>query len=96
MKIYQVIFVDEWNNSTHIGFFKDLNDAIPELNSIIEGYGVTLKEGDIVEHGGTFGPYFDTYLSDIFYDESNELGSCMIRGFIFDKDELLKEINHGI
>lgn len=92
MKIYQVIFVDEWNNSVHVGFFKNLNDAIPELNDIIEGYDVTLKEGDIVEHAGTFSSYFDTYLSDIF--DKGDLGPCMIRGFIFDKDELLKEINN--
>lgn len=92
MKIYQVIFVDEWNNSTHIGFFKNLNDAIPDLNDIIEGYDVTLKEDDIIEHAGTFGHCFDTYLSDIFDNE--DLGPCMIRGFIFDKDELIKEINN--
>ena len=35
---YQVVFVDEYNNWYFIGFFNDLRDAEPELNSYLEGY----------------------------------------------------------
>lgn len=95
-KIYQVYIVDEYNNAYHIGFFDNLDKAVDPINSFLEVYGVSIKEGDLKEMSGTFSPYFDTYLSDILYDdevELDEICGVMIRGFIFDKEELLKEIN---
>ena len=96
-KIYQVYFVDEWNNAYNVGFFKDLDSAIPGLNDLLKTYNVQLKSGDICEHAGTFGSYFDTYVSDIFYDDedNDEICGLMIRGFIFDYDKLIEEITHA-
>lgn len=39
MKIYQVFLQDEWNNNYLLGFFKSLDDCIPEVNDYLKGYG---------------------------------------------------------
>lgn len=89
-KLYQVIFVDEYNNSEDIGYFKKLDDAILTLNEYISTYGdYKLEKGDIKEYMGNDGYVFDRYLSDIFNDKMGEsekiyevFQSCMVRGFI--------------
>ena len=97
--VYQVYIVDEYNNAYQIGFFNNLDEAIEPINSFLNIYNVQLKPGDLKECDGTFGPYFDTYLSEIFWEQIEneeldacEVGSVMIRGFIFNKEELLKEL----
>lgn len=98
-KIYQVYILDEYNNAYHLGFFSDLDKAIEPINGFLKTYNVSIKQGDIKETAGTFGSYFDAYLSDILYEEFEDdldsISGVMIRGFIFDKQELLKEINNA-
>ena len=31
MKIYQIFFTDEYNNNYDLGFFKNLDDAVPAV-----------------------------------------------------------------
>ena len=33
-KIYEVIFVDEYNNFWLVGFYHDLQNAVPDINTI--------------------------------------------------------------
>ena len=106
-KIYQVYIIDEWNNAYQIGFFNHLDDAIEPINAFLETYNVKLEKGDVHEFAGTFGPYFDTYITDILYskfeiDEDQEnpefeetceaVQNVMIRGFVFSKEELFEEL----
>lgn len=89
---YEVVFVDEYNNWYLVGFFNDLKDAEPGLNSYLEQYmamdddGNELDkpyrfgDGEILEHlteySGTFGSQFDRILE-------TSCGSVEIRGFVF-------------
>ena len=88
---YQVIFVDEYNNFYHLGFFNDLKDAEPELNAYLEDYeAYDETTGDIVkiqfgdaghlghlrEYPSTFSSCFDTIID-------TTCGCVQIRGFIF-------------
>lgn len=81
MKVYQVIFQDEWNNLYHLGFFKDLNDAVPAVNEMLSSYDdiEKLNPGDLTEYPSTFSAVFDRE----FYSE-DEGTSVSVRGFIFD------------
>lgn len=89
-KLYQVIFVDEYNNAEDVGYFKKLDDAIQILNGHISIYGdYKLEKGDIMEYMSNDGYVFDHYLSDIFCNKIGEsekiyedFQSCMVRGFI--------------
>ena len=75
LKKYQVIIQDEWNNLYHIGFYDNLNDALPEVNEFLEVYDVKLD--NMAERASTFGPCFDVELET----PSEEI--IMVRGFIF-------------
>ena len=76
--IYQVIMQDEWDNLYHLGFFKNLKDAIPEVNSWLSTYNIEIDE--LTEYPSTFNMCFDRELEaeDVY---------VRIRGFIFDKLE---------
>ena len=95
MNLYQIIFQDEYNNLYEIGWYGDLNTAIPDVNQFLKGYNVQLKEGAIEEYAGTFGSCFDLNLCDLFED----LEECvMIRGFvktIEDLEEVIKKAKEG-
>ena len=82
LKKYQVIIQDERNNLYHIGFYDNLNDAIPDVNDFLEVYDI--KVDDLTERASTFGPCFDIDL------ETQNEEIIMVRGFIFD-GELLEE-----
>ena len=49
-----------------------------------------------------FDSYIDCYISDLFSEEDYEreeyleLGSMMVRGFIFDSDKLIEEIKRVV
>ena len=92
MKLYQVIVQDEWNNLTELGYYKDLRDAVPEVNSFLEVYGVQITEDDLVEYPSTFSMVFDLNLGDLFPD-NDEVYAISIRGFIYDGEALLDEIS---
>lgn len=93
MKIYEVIFQDEWNNLYLIGYFKTLDDAIEPLNEQLKQYNVKLKKGDLVEYPSTFGYCFDKDLSELF-ENNDEVSNLQIRGFILDKEKVLEVINN--
>lgn len=103
MKIYQVIITDEWNNNYLQGFYKDLDDAIPEINNFIASYGdgkFQLKKGDVREYPSTFNACFDVCVGDIFYNDTEsegdadleEISGIYIRGFILDSEEVMDTI----
>lgn len=75
LKKYQVIIQDEWNNLYHIGFYDNLNDAIPDVNDFLEVYDI--KIDNLAERASTFGPCFDIDL------ETQNEEIIMVRGFIF-------------
>jgi hypothetical protein len=90
-KIYQVIIQDEYNNLTLVGFYKDLDDSIDDINEHLSTYNVRLSKGDLKEYPSTFSSVFDTDLADIFL-ENEEVAGVMIRGFILDTEETIKDI----
>ena len=87
---YEVMFIDEYNNMYLIGFFNNLQDAVPELNNMLKGYEAVDEEtgevfepqlgdehiGDLTEYVSTYGTCFD---KDICVQE----GCVQIRGFVF-------------
>ena len=94
-KLYEVIFIDEYDNFTNLGFFKNLNDPIEDLNSFLSSYGegqYQLKEGDLKERPSTFGNCFDLDVIEHFSEEFEEevaedLHGVSIRGFIYEVSE---------
>lgn len=107
-KVYQVILVDIWNNYYELGFYNKLDDSnlINEINGYITKDEYKIRPGEIKEYASTLGYCFDTTLYDIIssrygddeadvddVDDYDDELSMQIRGFIFDKKELLMEIN---
>lgn len=90
LKKYQVVFVDEYNNWYLIGFFDNLQDAEPGLNTMLEGYtgydddgnkctfqfGDNTTLGHLTEYAGTMSACFDRILDA-------DVGCIQVRGFIF-------------
>lgn len=101
MKIYQVMFTDEYNNNWMLGLYKDLDDAIPDINGHLSVYGdgVALEAGDVKEYVSTFGSAFDTDLETVFegkgldYEKCEGLCGCYVRGFVLDSDALIAEVD---
>lgn len=81
MKLYQVIFQDEWNNLTLLGFYRDLDKATEDINDVLSAYGKSVKCGDVQEYMSTFGTVFDTEIED-------DQNCLMIRGFILDDEDV--------
>ena len=81
-KIYQVICQDEYNNLYNIGFYKNLSEALPDVNDWLSVYNV--KVDNLSERPGTFEPCFDQEV-----EVDGESGMCVyIRGFIFNKEDI--------
>lgn len=74
LKKYEVIIQDEWNNLYHMGFYDNLEDAIPDVNDFLKVYDVRIDE--LKEYPSTFGYCFDTEV------ETKDEMIIMIRGFI--------------
>ena len=68
-----VIMQDEWSNLYYLGEYIELKDALPDINSFLDIYGVSLE--DLKEYPSTYGMCFDT---EIEIDG----GVVMVRGFI--------------
>lgn len=96
--LYQVIFVDEYNNNYMLGFFKELDNCIEDINGYLTTYGerYVLEKGDIKLYASTFGECFDIELGHLFVSKSDNLNddtpyddlqSCMVRGFTFAFDD---------
>ena len=75
-KKYIVFTQDEWNNNYLMGFYDDLDDAIPDINDWLEIYNLKLEKGDLAEYPSTFGTVFDKEL------ETEDEAVLMVRGFI--------------
>ena len=75
-KKYIVFTQDEWNNNYLMGFYDDLDDAIPDINDWLEIYNLKLEKGDLAEYLSTFGTVFDKEL------ETEDETVLMVRGFI--------------
>ena len=78
-KIYQVIMQDEYNNLYFLGFYKNLEDAIPDINDWLSIYNIEIDE--LEEYASTYSRCFDRCFD---LDE----GPIYIRGFIFDEKDL--------
>lgn len=74
LKKYEVFIQDEWNNLWLVGFYDNLEDAIPEVNEFLTTYDVRIDE--IKEYPSTFGSCFDKEV------ETSDGEIIMIRGFI--------------
>lgn len=99
MEIYEIIIQDEWNNLYEMGFYKDLDDALPDLNGFLSGYNVELEKGDIVVYPSTFDSCFDTNIGELLEARGVEpseidetLYSIYVRGFFFDGEELARHL----
>lgn len=98
-KLYEIIFVDEYENFINLGFYKDLNDAIEDINEQLKEYGngkYKLEKGEVKASPSTFGECFDLdivnhfieKLGENFEEEINEdLHGVAIRGFIYELTE---------
>ena len=75
-KKYIVFTQDEWNNNYLMGFYDDLDDAIPDINDWLEIYNLKLEKGDLAEYPSKFGTVFDKEL------ENEDETVLMVRGFI--------------
>lgn len=70
---YMVMIQDEWNNLYYLGEFKELKDALPDINDFLEVYNVSLEI--LEEYPSTLGYCFDT-------EVEVDGGVVMIRGFV--------------
>ena len=101
-KVYEVIFVDMWDNFYFLGFFDDLKKAVPIINGELSGYGeqYVLKEEDFKVYPSTFNECFDLQFSQYFdgnednYDE--EVFGCSVRGFIHELDDKVADYLCGL
>lgn len=92
MELFQIIIQDEWNNLYEIGFYSDLETALPDINQFLKIYGVEIKPGMLQVSAGTLGPVFDTNLEDLFPEKEEDLAGISIRGFIHDFDEVMRRL----
>lgn len=100
LKTYLIFLSDIWNNNYLVGFYKDLNDAIDDINAQIQNEKFYLEKGDLKEYPSTFDYCFDTSILDIYSSKHpkeedtyfDEIEDMWVRGFIIDGDELLEEI----
>jgi hypothetical protein len=74
LKKYEVFIQDEWNNLWLVGFYDNLEDAVPEVNEFLETYHI--KIDGLKEYPSTFGSCFDKEV------ETSDGEIIMIRGFI--------------
>lgn len=97
MKIYEIFLTDVWNNNYLVGFYKDLDDAVDDINSYLSNEKYYLEKGDLKEYPSTFNYCFDTELYSIYHskhpksieDDYCEDEDMQIRGFILDSEYLL-------
>ena len=90
-RVYQVIYQDEWDNLIQLGFYNKLEDAVNDINNELEEYDISITKEDLKSHSGMFGECFDLNIS-LLFDDRDDIPFVKIRGFIFDKEFLIKEI----
>lgn len=82
-KIYEVIFVDEYNNFWLVGFYHDLQNAVPDINDHLRAYNTSIDHIDV--YPSTFGECFDFEITSNNSEFDDGYTGCMVRGFIFDE-----------
>jgi hypothetical protein len=93
-KVYQVIMQDEYNNLFLCGFYKELKEAVSDINDFISVYGdYKITEEDLRVRKSTFGECFDVSLNDIFFSEEenidySDIAGVEIRGFILEEEHI--------
>ena len=80
MRVYEVFIQDEYNNNWFMGFYKELSEAIPDINNFLEPYNTHIDE--LESYASTFDECFDREI------ECDDDTYIMIRGFIFDEEIL--------
>lgn len=86
-KIYEVIMQDEYNNLYQLGFYKNLKDAVPDINDWLTAYDVSIKEDDLNEYVSTFSSAFDLDIGMLFED-NDDVSGVMVRGFVLTPEHL--------
>lgn len=81
---YLVFMEDEHFNNYYIGVFKELNNAVPEINKFLSVYGKQIDE--LTEYMSTYNNCFDEEI------EVDEQTYVWIRGFILSEEDL-KEVD---
>ena len=106
-KLYEVIFVDEFDNFTNLGFYKTLDDSLKDINGRLLAYGkqYKLERGEVSEHPSTLGSCFDLDIISHFTEKLGEkfeeqiiedLHGVSIRGFVYElTEEAYKAICKG-
>lgn len=101
-KVYEVIFVDVWDNFIFLGFFDDLKKAVPHINGELSVYGeqYVLKEEDLKVYPSTYNECFDIQFSQYFEEnednEDDEVFGCSVRGFIHELDDKVADYLCGL
>lgn len=88
MKVYEVIFQDEYDNLYNLGFFKELKDSIESINDCLLPYNVKINESDLIEHPSSFNKCFDLEMCNVF-PNNEEVCDLNVRGFIYNDIDLL-------
>lgn len=97
-KLYQIFFIDEYNNAEELGWFTDPDDCIPQINDRIQIYGdYKIEKGSIRPAIGTFSEYIGVYIADLLEEKYGEevyetFQSCFVRGFV----NCLEDADYGI
>ena len=86
MKVYLVNTIDERNNATLIGFYKNLKNATKDIKEAYNDFD-GIEDLELVEYASTFGYCFDTELSN---DDTGEF--IRVFGYILDKNALIEEV----
>lgn len=103
-KLYEVVFVSEYNNYNQLGWYTNLDDAIEDINGELKIYAngkFQLEKGDLKEYVSSFGLCIDMSLASFFNDKYNaednqeledeiysEIQCCEIRGYVYELDDL--------
>ena len=93
MKIYQIIFQDEYNNLYLIGFYKNLKDSIRDINEELDSYGAVIDEEDLKLYPSSFSECFDLSIKNMDrYENNDEIPDIYVRGFVLEVNTSLDEL----
>jgi len=92
-KIYQVIFQDEYDNLINLGYYKNLEDSVEDINVYLFNYtNYKLKKEDLKEYAGTFSSCFDLNLNFLLESDEVEMYDLRVRGFIYNYKDLIEDL----
>lgn len=88
MKVFQIIMEDEYGNLYHLGFYKKLEDSVPDINDWLKVYEIKIDHLYITD--STLEASFD---KEIIIDNTNVV--C-VRGFIFNLEDFKEVFDESI